>query len=54
LLKIKNSSVYFNYPVEVTVFEGANSNGMSWFKCKNRIFHKNEGLIKIFTKLIFL
>ena len=29
LLKIKNSSVYFNYPVEITVFEGSNSNGMS-------------------------
>lgn len=28
LLKIKNSSVYFNYPIEVNVFEGA-AGGMS-------------------------
>ena len=30
ILKIKNSSVYFNYPLEVNVFESTNSGGMSW------------------------
>ncbi len=30
ILKIKNSSVYFNYPLEVFVFEGSNAGGMSW------------------------
>ena len=29
ILKIKNSSVYFNYPLEVNVFESTNSGGMS-------------------------
>ena len=29
VLKIKNSSVYFNYPLEVNVYESTNSNGMS-------------------------
>lgn len=29
VLKIKNSSVYFNYPIEVNVFEGINTGGMS-------------------------
>ena len=29
LLKIKNSSVYFNFPLEVYVFESTNTGGMS-------------------------
>ena len=29
ILKIKNSSVFFNYPLEVNVFESTNSGGMS-------------------------
>lgn len=29
VLKIKNSSVYFNYPLEVNVYEGTNAGGMS-------------------------
>ena len=29
LLKIKNSSVYFNFPLEVYVFESTNAGGMS-------------------------
>lgn len=29
VLKIKNSSVYFNYPLEVNVYESTNSGGMS-------------------------
>ena len=29
ILKIKNSSIYFNYPLEVFVFEGSNAGGMS-------------------------
>ena len=32
VLKIKNSSVYFNYPLEVNVFESTNAGGMSWNK----------------------
>lgn len=28
ILKIKNSSVYFNYPIEVNVYEGSSA-GMS-------------------------
>lgn len=28
-LKIKNSSVYFNYPIEVNVYESTNAGGMS-------------------------
>ena len=31
VLKIKNSSVYFNYPLEINVYEGTTANGMSWF-----------------------
>lgn len=30
ILKIKNSSIYFNYPLEVLVFEGSSAGGMSW------------------------
>jgi hypothetical protein len=29
VLRIKNSSVYFNYPLEVNVYESTNSGGMS-------------------------
>lgn len=29
VLKIKNSSVFFNYPLEVVVFESSMANGMS-------------------------
>jgi hypothetical protein len=29
ILKIKNSSIYFNYPLEVFVFEGSHAGGMS-------------------------
>lgn len=29
VLKIKGSSIYYNYPIEVFVFESTNSNGMS-------------------------
>ena len=29
ILKIKNSSVYFNYPVEINVYESTNAGGMS-------------------------
>ena len=29
LLKIKNSSVFFNYPIEVYVFESSNTGGIS-------------------------
>jgi hypothetical protein len=29
ILKIKNSSVYFNYPLEVFVFESTHAGGMS-------------------------
>lgn len=29
ILKIKNSSVYFNYPLEVFVFESVHGGGMS-------------------------
>jgi hypothetical protein len=29
VLKIKGSSIYYNYPIEVYVFESSNSNGMS-------------------------
>jgi hypothetical protein len=29
VLKIKGSSIYYNYPIEVYVFESTNSNGMS-------------------------
>lgn len=29
ILKIRNSSIYFNYPLEVNVYEGSNANGMS-------------------------
>lgn len=29
LLKIKNSSVFFNFPLEVNVYEAANAGGMS-------------------------
>jgi len=29
VLKIKNSSVYFNYPIEINVYEGSNAGGMS-------------------------
>lgn len=29
VLKIKNSSVYFNYPLEVNVYEGSSAGGMS-------------------------
>lgn len=27
VLKIKNSSVYFNYPLEINVYEGSNAAG---------------------------
>ena len=29
ILKIKNSSVYFNFPMEIQVFESSNNSGMS-------------------------
>ncbi len=29
VLKIKNSTVYFNYPIEINVYEGSNAGGMS-------------------------
>ena len=29
LLKIKGSSLYYNYPIEVFVFESSNNSGMS-------------------------
>lgn len=29
VLKIKNSSVYFNYPIEINVYEGSTAGGMS-------------------------
>jgi hypothetical protein len=29
ILKIKGSSIYYNYPIEVFVFESSNSSGMS-------------------------
>lgn len=29
VLKIKNSSIYYNYPMEIFVFESSNSGGMS-------------------------
>lgn len=29
VLKIKNSSVYFNYPLEISVYEGSSASGMS-------------------------
>ncbi len=28
VLKIKNSSVYFNFPMEIQVFESSNNNAM--------------------------
>ena len=28
VMKIKNSSVYFNFPIEVLVFESSNNNAM--------------------------
>lgn len=30
VLKIKGSSIYYNYPIEVFVFESTNSSGMAW------------------------
>jgi len=30
VLKIKGSSIYYNYPMEIFIFESANGNGMSW------------------------
>ena len=29
ILKIKGSSIFYNYPMEIFVFESANGNGMS-------------------------
>jgi hypothetical protein len=31
VMKIKNSSVYFNFPMEIQVFESSNNSSMSWF-----------------------
>ena len=30
VFKIKNSSVYYNFPIEVEIYEGAANGGMSW------------------------
>lgn len=30
LLKIKGSTILYNYPIEVFVFEGSNSSAVSW------------------------
>lgn len=46
ILKIKGSSVYYNYPMEIFVFESTNSTGMSWWSfvpyisIKSNIHHK--------------
>jgi hypothetical protein len=29
-MKIKNSTVYFNFPMEIQVFESSNNSSMSW------------------------
>jgi hypothetical protein len=29
ILKVKNTSIYFNYPLEVCIFEGSSGNSMS-------------------------
>ena len=47
ILKIKNSSVYFNYPLEVFVFEGSNAGGMSWFL--NDIIYQNNHIFVIYV-----
>lgn len=31
VLKIKNSSVFYHYPIEVYVFESTMASSMSWF-----------------------
>lgn len=30
VLKIKGSSIYYNYPMEIFIFESSNNSGMSW------------------------
>ena len=30
VMKIKNSTVYFNFPMEIQVFESSNNSSMSW------------------------
>jgi len=31
VLKIKGSSIYYNYPMEILVFEGNNNSGINWW-----------------------
>lgn len=50
ILKIKNSSVYFNYPLEVFVFESTHAGGMSW-TLKNDVYV--IVYVVIFKKTIF-
>lgn len=63
VMKIKNSSVYFNFPMEIQVFESTNNNAMGWecmiwlmFKYKKfltlRFFY--QLIDRFLDKIIFL
>lgn len=40
ILKVKNSTVYFHYPIEAYVYESSNSSAYSWFSDKNHCINQ--------------
>lgn len=36
VMKIKNSTVYFNFPMEIQVFESSNNSAMGWWEIEGQ------------------